>query len=101
MTQEEKPTTLGEMAEMLRVLIDSLGPETPVEFAVCDGTGLLIHDNVDIGPYQRFSGESGEAAGAFVMLRAHHHPGTSPGRRLTSPTADLDEELRGLIEGDA
>jgi hypothetical protein len=37
---------------------------------------------------------------SYVLIRAHHHPGESPGPLTHGAAADADEELRRLTEGD-
>lgn len=93
-------TTLSELFETLVELSVSVGPDTPVEFAVCDGDGnLQFVNDVDIEPSSFVPQDSTLSVRHFVLIRAHAHGDPHPmtGRGVA---ADVDRELQQLTEED-
>jgi hypothetical protein len=74
------------------------GVDGPVELAICDGKDLQFIDRVDVGVWTTVLENA--RLRSYVLIRAHHHPGESPGPRTRGAAADADEELRWLTESD-
>jgi hypothetical protein len=94
---ESEVTTIRQAIEVLTELASTLpdGMETQVEFGLCNGVDLQMFDEIDVDHYTHVS--EGKPDRVFVMFRAHAHPGEEPGRQLRDATADVDEELRDLL----
>lgn len=93
-----RPTTIREMIEALVELAEEspVGADTEVEFGICNGTDLQMVDKVDVSHFTHV--QDGEMPRVFVMFRGHVHPGEKPGQLLHDAVADVDEELRDLLD---
>jgi hypothetical protein len=74
------------------------GLDGPVELAICDGRDLQFIDRVDVGVWSTVR-ENAQLR-SYVLIRAHHHPGETPGRGTRGAAADADDELRRLTGDD-
>jgi hypothetical protein len=100
---QEPGTTLRQIVDMLLAIATDLpaGLDGRIEFGVCDGNNLQIIDHVDLDLYTEVKpGERPAPDSTYVILRAHHHPGESPGHLLRGAAADADKELRQLTAED-
>jgi len=74
------------------------GLDGPVELAICDGRDLQFIDRVDVGVWSTVNENA--RLRAYVLIRAHYHPGDTPGRGTRGAAADADDELRRLTGDD-
>lgn len=90
-------TTIRDMIEALTELAATSpeGVDTQVEFGLCNGVDLQMFDKVDVDHYTHVGDDKPDRI--FVMFRAHAHPGEEPGRQLRDAVADVDDELRDLL----
>lgn len=91
-------TTIREMIEALVELAEEspAGADTDVEIGICNGTDLQMVDNIDVSHFTRVQDDKPDRV--FVMFRAHVHPGEKPGELLRDAVADVDDELRDLLD---
>lgn len=96
----EDVTTIREVIDMLTDLASFLpvGPDTQVEFGICDGENLQMVDKVDVSHYTHVRDDGSDQI--FVIIRGHVHLGEKPGRLLRGAVADVDQELHDLLDGD-
>jgi hypothetical protein len=95
--------------ELMRIAADlPKGLDSRLEFGVCNGENLQLIQHVDVDIYTERVDlhETGAASTAedtgqpFIFLRAHHHPGDTPGTLLRGVASDTDAELRNLTDQD-
>jgi hypothetical protein len=98
-----RPTVRDVIAQLeaaARNLPDGL--DTPTDLAICDGHNQQFVDRWEVTWQHTFdtSGQLRRTPETCALILGHAHHGESPGRVSRGIAGDVDEELRGLVEGD-
>lgn len=94
------PTTIRDLIAALNELAEEspAGENTEVEFGICNGTALQMVDDIDVSHSTRVQADGLARVRVSVLFRAHVHPGEKPGELLRGVAADVDQELRDLLD---
>jgi hypothetical protein len=91
---DDPQITVGRLMAMLMTAAEDerFGLETPVKFGVCDAVNLQIIDHVELVEMFDVDRATLAPTDAWLMFKAHHHPGTKPGDFYPGAAAEIDQD---------